>query len=258
MRETTWTAKYEINSLLVNTQRRLGLYSLLNLLQDIAWQHATHLGHGYESVLEKKMSWVLTRQKVVMSSWPKWGEEVEIVTWLRPMQPPFVVREFEVFQNGVAIGAATTSWLMIDMETRRPLKRGVTELEDYFRTDYRLPFDAPKISLQEEGKDLVTFQVRNSDLDLNEHVNNTKYAQWILDSIPMEWHRIYALHEYEVNFIAETRSNDLITIRQSTDKLETQEPFWAEFYGWRQSDQKVVFATRMLISRLGLPQRDSP
>jgi acyl-ACP thioesterase len=252
MHQKLWTAKYEINSLLVNSQRRLGLYSLLNLLQDIAWLHATHLGHGYENVLEKKMSWVLTRQKVVMTTWPKWGETLEIRTWLRPMQPPFVVREFEILQNDQVIGSASTSWLMIDIETRRPLKRGVSELDEYFRTDYRLPFDAPKIVLHEGQQNLATFQVRNSDLDLNEHVNNTRYAQWILDSIPMEWHRAYLLHEYEVNFIAETRSGDHITIQKSDEGTEVEKAEasrWVEFRGWRESDQKTVFSARMLISR---------
>lgn len=250
MHQKIWDEKYVISSFFVNSQRRLGLFALLNILQDVAWLHATHLGHGYESVLEKKMGWVLTRQKVVMESWPAWGETVEIKTWLRPMQPPFVVREFEISCNAKVIGAATTSWLLLDIETRRPLKRGVTELEADFRTDYRLPFDAPKIEMSPAMVDLTKFQVRNSDLDMNEHVNNTRYAQWVLDSIPMEWHQRFKLHEYEINFIAEARANDVITIRKNPEATSGAEPFWAEFQGFREEDQKAVFSARLLVSTL--------
>jgi acyl-ACP thioesterase len=248
MHQKIWDSKYEVNSFLVNSQRKLGLFALLNVLQDVAWLHATHLGHGYESVLEKRMGWVLTRQKVIMETWPAWGETIEIKTWLRPMQPPFVVREFEIYLNDKVIGAATTSWLLLDIETRRPLKRGVTELEANFRTDYRLPFDAPKIELSEDFEELAKFQVRNSDLDLNEHVNNTRYAQWVLDSIPMDWHHKFKLHEYEVNFLAETRANDLIAIRKNVANTEGSGPFWVEFQGFREADQKVVFSSRLLVS----------
>jgi acyl-ACP thioesterase len=164
------------------------------------------------------------------------------------MQPPFVVREFEVSSNGKVIGAATTSWLLLDMETRRPLKRGVAELEANFRTDYRLPFDAPKIELSQELVELTKFQVRNSDLDMNEHVNNTRYAQWVLDSIPLDWHHRFQLHEYEVNFLAETRANDVITIQKKSGPIDERGPLWAEFQGLREADQKIVFSARLLVS----------
>jgi acyl-ACP thioesterase len=67
-----------VNSFLVNPQKRLGLYGLLNLLQDTAWIHATHLGHGYDNMLLEETAWVLTRQKVRMTEWPKWGDEIQI------------------------------------------------------------------------------------------------------------------------------------------------------------------------------------
>jgi len=247
MHQKIWASQYEVNSFLVSTQRRLGLYALLNILQDVAWKHATHLGHGYESVFEKKMTWVLTRQKVVMTAWPKWGEWVEIKTWLRPMQAPFVVREFEIFKDGKVIGAASASWLMIDIESRRPLKRGVTELETEFRTDYQLSFEAPKIEPDEHFEEIARYSVRNSDLDLNEHVNNTRYAQWILDSLPLEWHRKTALQEYDVNFIAETRAGDQIVIRKSLHSDTSGETRLVMFDGWREADQKRVFLARMKV-----------
>src|SRR5947209_5506742 len=99
MKEVIWEQTYEISSYLANPQKKLGIYSLLNLLQDAAWVHATHLGHGFESIMERKMIWALTRQKVLMDEWPHWGEQIKIRTWVRPLSGPFAIRDFEMFLN---------------------------------------------------------------------------------------------------------------------------------------------------------------
>ncbi len=43
-----------------------------------------------------------------------------------------------------------------------------------------------------------------SDLDMNNHVNNTRYVKWILDSIPIEYHNTMKVNEFEINFLNET------------------------------------------------------
>ncbi len=59
---------------------------------------------------------------------------------------------------------------------------------------------------------LAQFPVRNSDLDINQHVNNTKYAQWILDAIPYDYHRSLRLKTYSVNFLSETHLQDEVRV----------------------------------------------
>ena len=64
MIQTTWSRSYDVNTMVVNPQKRLGLVGLLNILQDIAWIHGSHLGHGFEAMLARGSAWVLTRQEV--------------------------------------------------------------------------------------------------------------------------------------------------------------------------------------------------
>lgn len=239
MKQVIWDQKYNVNTFLVNPQKRLGLYGLLNVLQDTAWIHATHLGHGYEKMLEEKTGWVLTRQKLRMSEWPKWGDDVVVRTWIRPIQGIFAVRDFEVFDGENKIGDCTTQWLVLNLETRKPAEK-IMSLDEV--NDSHLDYDAGKILIQKDMLEAGQFCVRNSDLDLNGHVNNTKYAQWILDAISEEKHRVYKLLEYEVNFIAETKSQDVITIF----KKEVSAEFF-QFQGVRSLDNKIVFAATMKV-----------
>lgn len=243
MKQSIWTQSYDVNTILVTPQKKLGLYGLLNLLQDTAWLHATHLGHGYEDMIREGTAWVLMRQKLCMNQWPAWRETVELRTWVRPIEGLLAVRDFEILLQGEVIGKCTTQWLILDLNTRKPAEKGLNLAEDEFRKDAPAFISASKIILQKELKELARFNVRNSDLDLNGHVNNTRYAQWILDSLPEQNLRDFKLQEYEINFIAETKSGDVIDIfggALSDDRFQ--------FQGVRTSDGKTVFAATMKAS----------
>lgn len=255
MRKSVWMQNYEINTFLVTPERKLGLVAVLNLLQDIAGVHANHLGFGFESVLEKKLLWVLTRQKLVMQKWPAWNEVVKIVTWCRPYEGVYAFRDFLIYHGDQQIGECTTSWITLDLDSRKPKKGDLNELL-MSEPPSVIPFKAPKVVPEKEFEVLMQFPVRNSDIDMNQHVNNTRYAQWILDSIPMEWHQQYELHQYEINFLAETKLGDLISLQKcpTEPKIglsgETSDAgrFWTKFQGWREADQKYVFGARLQVS----------
>ena len=77
MKQVVWTQDYAVNSIVANAHKRLGLVGLLNILQDVAWVHAEHLGHGYEATMQAGAASILSRQTLVMSAWPDWGDELE-------------------------------------------------------------------------------------------------------------------------------------------------------------------------------------
>lgn len=247
MTEPIWIEEYKINSFLVNPQQRLGIYALLNLLQDTAWHHATHLGFGYEATLEKNAFWVLTRQILSMKEWPSWGQEVQIQTWVRPPEGVYVIRDFEIHCKGLKLGECSTTWILLNQETRKPMRNGPEIFLPFARKDHQLKLEMKKIEVEGELVSLSEFQVRNSDLDMHEHVNNTKYSQWILDSIPMEWHSKFQLHQYEINFLSEAKSNDLITVKKSKDPVIQDHLLTSQFVGIRSTDQKLIFTAQLQV-----------
>lgn len=230
---------YDISSYLINTKGRLGLYALLNLLQDIAHFHANLLGFGYEDMVAQKTFWVLTRQKLVMNRWPKWDEKVRIKTWIRLSASAFTNRDFAIYLNNEKIGECTTSWMTLDAETRRPKSIDYKDLFKSAQTAESVSVTADKLTVEKEVKPLADFKVRNSDIDQNYHVNNTKYSQWILDAIPFELHHQYELKSYAINFLAETKLNDSVKIVAFENAETTQ------FQGIREADQKIAFVANI-------------
>jgi len=244
MKQPFWIKTYDVNTIVLNSQKRLGLTGLLNLLQDIAWLHAEHLGWGYEELIKRNTIWVLVRQKLAMTEWPAWGEAVTIRTWPRGVSGAMALRDFEIMVGSRKLGECTTSWLMLNWQTRRPQKFD----PQAFILEGRPPalsFEAGKIAVRNDLEPAANFKVRYSDLDVNGHVNNTRYAQWILDAASAEEIATHELLDYEVNFLAEARIGDEIVVERGAIELAGESPARCQFQGRRLADDKTVFAARL-------------
>lgn len=241
-----WSENYKITSLLVNSQGRLGLYGLLNLLQETAWMHAETVGLGMKDMVKHGHYWVLTRQNLQMKKWPKFGDHLSIQTWLQKPEGGFISREFQIdSSNGENIGTCTTSWLALDRKTRQIIPASTLRPWEDICRDGSSGLKAEKLIWTEPGEVLAKFRVRNSDLDINNHVNNTKYAQWILDSIPHAHHQQYFLQGYSVNFLAETHIEDVVQVEREQKSSLDESQGASLFRGVRAADGKVLFTARL-------------
>ncbi|MDO6760104.1 thioesterase [Tamlana sp. 2_MG-2023] len=235
---------YPIRSVNINSNKKLGLYGLLGLLQDITSEHAYDLNFGYENMIKRGFIWVLIRQNLKMKAWPNWHDTLTIKTWTLPVDGFYGTREFEIFLKDEKIGACSTIWMILDSVTRRPKK--ITDIETSFspRSDYQLDFKANKI-VTPGGLELnQNIQVKNSDLDMHNHVNNIKYSQWALDAIPFEYHKKYSITEFEINFLHETLLGDDIALYSSTDLNTKNEVF---FSGKNLKTSQEAFKIKMKI-----------
>jgi acyl-ACP thioesterase len=62
------------------------------------------------------------------------------------------------------------------------------------------------------GKELARFRVHFSDIDVNRHVNSTKYLEWIIDSHSQEHLETKEITSLEMSFLSEAMANDEVTV----------------------------------------------
>ncbi len=242
-----WIQTYDVNTVVLDHRKRLSLAGLLNLLQDIAWLHANTGGWGFEDLIAKGTIWVLARQKLVMSDWPMWEDKVTIRTWGRPAGSVMAMREFEILVGDRKVGECTTTWLVLDWNTRRPQKLDRVKFALICRTDGFLSIAAERIPLRGDFNPLTTFQVRNSDLDVNGHVNNTRYAQWITDTMTPEDYASFRIEEYEANFLAETGLGDTVMVEASGIETAADGRLVRQYQGRRSGEDKPAFAAQLVM-----------
>ena len=159
--------------------------ALLNYLQDAAFQHSVSLGFSVFHLFQRGLTWVLSRYHVKILRYPLSGETVLVKTWYPGSQKPFYLREWKISdKDGGELVLATSSWLVVDLETGRPTD-GDFILENHPLTDMRAiqddfkPLPSPR-RLDVERR----FPVRILDTDLNRHVNHVHHILWSLECVP--------------------------------------------------------------------------
>lgn len=241
MTSSIWTRSYAVDTMAVTPEKRLGLVGLLRILQDIAWIHGAHLGYGFEAMMARGQIWVLARQKLVATAWPAWGETIDVRTWVRPRAGMFVDRDYEVSHAGQPVARGTASWVVVDAVRRRPMKFSPADMGIDDNGGLSLGITPERLPADDGLTPLMGFDVRYSDLDVNGHVNNTRYAEWLLDALPPGDRRARVVDRYEANFLAETGVGDRVTIEAGAADADGSN----RFQGRRQADGKVVFTARL-------------
>ncbi|MFT3739740.1 MAG: thioesterase [Breznakibacter sp.] len=168
----------------VDIRNRLKLSSLFLMMQNAAAQHAKMCGFGFEHLDLQDCFWVLSRAKVAMRNLPECDDEITISTWPVGTDKLFALRDF-VFtaSNGIRIGAATTSWLILNKNTFRPQRPDALNGLIYPNLPRPFTSDAPKINGLQEKQISHSQTAYYSDIDMNRHVNNATYVDWMLNSL---------------------------------------------------------------------------
>ena len=66
--------------------------------------------------------------------------------------------------------------------------------------DLKGDFKIPKLERLEEFKYEESFKVRYTDIDSNNHVNNTKYIDWAIETLPEDIVNNYVFRRSKGNF----------------------------------------------------------
>lgn len=190
-----------------NSNHNLRPAALLDMMQEAAGRDASTLGFGYEEMISSNSAWVLSRLRVVFEKYPKWRDEIVLKTWHKGANRIFYLRDFLLESpQGERLASATTSWLIIDLSSRR-MVRNNTLAENFDNSEMGAAIEEPadKVTMPKEVEpELVhTHKVVWSDIDTNGHVNNVKYAVWALDVVDYDDAAELPLKEILINFDSE-------------------------------------------------------
>lgn len=167
------------------------LPSICNYLQEAASLNAEELGFSKSNfdARGENVSWVLTRLAVKMFRYPVWEENTSVVTFPRGGRKIVAWRDFEIKgSDGRTIGLATSEWMLIDLSTRKivAIPQNVLDaapkgLESVLGDE---PFTA-RLRFPEAVENVLpaTFKAQHSQIDLNGHVNNVHYVEWMLEPL---------------------------------------------------------------------------
>jgi acyl-ACP thioesterase len=215
-----WIDDYKVHSYEVDCKGNATLPMLCKYMQESAWHHAENLGVGFSHLSKDGLFWVLSQQFIRIDNIPKWGETVFVHTWPSGKDRLVYIRDFKIInQKQEVVCMARTKWFALDLKRRRP-----QNVDSYFNYDLTgaeqvFSHELTKLEPVQTDQSIKSVQVESCDLDVNEHVNNVKYIEWILESFPLEFYKEKEIKEFEINYLAEAfYGNQLIVSSEKKDE----------------------------------------
>ena len=206
--------KYTIRSTDVDIFGNCRPSALLCVFQDMATDHSRIAGMDQDILTERyNAAWLLVRMWYRLERPLRMGEELSLRTWHRGAGGLIVYRDFDLTVNGQSVGEAVSAWVVADRENRKMLRPSLVECIASSPVPENVKERQLKLIKTPKDKQLIhRREIRYSDLDLNGHMNNTRYADVIMDVMTAAEMQGRWVSEMQINYSMECGPGESISI----------------------------------------------
>ena len=243
--EPIYIKEYEVSPVAVDQFGRLKASRLLAFLQDVAGEHSAVLGTDQKSLTDKNLFWAVIRHRVQITRLPQSGEKLRLETWPMPTTRTAYPRSTIAYDAaGNECFRSISLWILMDAASRAmvlPGKSGV-QVGGLLRG---CELQAPSSLIPREMGECETRTVRYTDLDINGHMNNCRYLDWVEDLLPGAFHERHEIREFTLCYMSEVREKEEVTLHwdMSDEAVLTVEAVRTEGEG--SSVHSRVFSARV-------------
>ena len=145
-------------------------------------------------------------------------EDIEVRTWCKEAKSFIFMRYFDILRDGELIAEASSTWVLIDINTKNMVRAGGLDFFDG-KFYYDEPVDPalllPKAKL---GRDAELYEVGKrkivySDIDYNMHMNNTHYPDMVCDHLEeMTGDVPYFVSAMSLSYVKESHLGSTLTV----------------------------------------------
>lgn len=209
--DNRFTTGFQVPSWDCGPSGRMFPVAMLRYFQEGAVLHSDAEDGVFDRVLDHGLFWAMTGMKMTMGVLPMRGEQVSVTTWHAGGNRLLFYRAYKALgEDGRVLASGVSSWALVNGETRRMVRASA------------LPVVLPESELGQEHEGLVPERLGEMDgleggipwlagfrdLDTNGHVNNVRYAEWVLETLPEEMLLNRQLTSLELEFKSELRLGD--------------------------------------------------
>ena len=207
----------------------------MSKLSDLATINAKEIEIWNEKIA-KDYTFVLTKETIILKRSIKSNELINLYTRASGYKRIQFSRNYWVEdENREEIAAIYSLWTLIDIQKRRiikPDKAGI-KMPEIISYPYSLDnFHEIKDNL--ELSLVMERTVLYSDVDINQHFNNSRYIEWALDVMPIEFFKDHYFKEISVIFKKEMIPNTKAKIYRFIDNDYVKIVF-------KSSDDNIVY-----------------
>ena len=219
----TYQMKMKIPFDMADMNGHIKLPDVILLSLQVSGMQSIELGVSDKAILEDyNLVWIITDYDIEVVRLPRFAEEITIETEALSYNRLFCYRRFTIYdEEGWELIHMMATFVLMDRDSRK-----VHAVEPEIVAPYQSDFDkkiirGPKYeSLNEPiSKD---YHVRFYDLDMNGHVNNSKYLDWIFEVMGADFLTQYIPKKINLKYVKEVRPGGVITSAVERTGLESK------------------------------------
>ena len=216
--EKIYEKKYDLRTSDFDMFNNIKPSSVLDLFQDIAGRHAEEIGVGAEAMHSRSYLWVLVKSRFQVITQPEINQNVVIKSWPLPPNKFIYRREYSIEnENGEKLIVGSSEWVVMHSERRRLVATGdLYTLSDGFHNEINFGEKLEKVEDFETDNSPYEVTPGFSELDVNNHVNNTKYANFVYDAIDPE--NDFEIDVFQIDYRKEVLKGEKLYIYHTEDE----------------------------------------
>lgn len=214
--------------------------AMLGFFQEIAGEHSEEMGLGFENLREQGLFWVLSKIYVEVERLPVFRDKVKAVTWPQMPNKAIYERSFLLESaEGDLLLKAFSRWCILKADCGRILPCSkIQQPELNYITEKSVAFDDWHMpSVTDKTQASFSLKIANSEYDLNNHVNNIKYADYVFNCFAVEELRSRRLKSFQIHYVRQSHENDVLDFYR-----EEVNPGEYVIEGVKNGDETVVSA----------------
>lgn len=199
------TKELFIASKYINPSFELTLSSFFYMMQSIAAEHVEDYGIDKSQTIDKGCTWIVSRVEVDVIENPRFSDTIYLDTYPGEDIKFLFPRYFRIRnKDGKELIRASSIWALLDLKNRTLARAPFEQRLVTEHHDGELAFPR-KLLVPSEGDLVEVRKVRVSDTDLNDHLNNVKYIDFITDIHSEEFAKKYRVKHIVINYNREIR-----------------------------------------------------
>ena len=219
----TYQMKMKIPFDMADMNGHIKLPDVILLSLQVSGMQSIELGVSDKTILEDyNLVWIITDYDIEVVRLPRFAEEITIETEALSYNRLFCYRRFTIYDEaGQDLIHMMATFVLMDRDSRK-----VHAVEPEIVAPYQSEFDkklirGPKYESLEEpiSKD---YHIRFYDLDMNGHVNNSKYLDWIFEVMGADFLTRYIPKKINLKYVKEVRPGGVITSAVERTGLESK------------------------------------
>ncbi len=216
---------FEVHNNEVLSNRLLNPVKLVDYMNEIAGYHSESAGYSMVTLFKKGYSWIVLSWNIGINRLPELGDTIKIETWISEIKRCFAYREHLVKnEQDEILSRASSRWIFYNISKQRP-ERIPLQLAATWQLN---PITASPVSIMDseilKGSNFINkeknYAVQKQDIDILNHVHNSKYIDWVVESKPEFIKENYSLKHLQISYEHEIKYPAEIVVKQ---KLFPQE-----------------------------------